>query len=75
MPLSQRKCILHNEKCLVWLMEVAREGVHRSFENEDRTAFYRALWLMDALEEEKPAKTHLGVSRPAVLPRFEHRFS
>ena len=56
MPLSQRKCILHDENCLVWLMEIVRGGASPPVEDEARTAFYRALRLMDALEGEEPAE-------------------
>jgi len=51
MPLSQTKCILHNENCLFWLMEIVRGGASLSFEDEGRTAFYRALRLMNALDD------------------------
>jgi len=56
MPLSRRKCILHDKSCLVWLMEMVREGASLPVEDEARTAFYRALWLMNALKEGKPAQ-------------------
>lgn len=56
MPLSQGKCILYDGKCLAWLMEMARDGVSLPVDDEARAAFYRALWLMNALEEEKPAQ-------------------
>jgi len=55
MPLSPRKCILHDEKCLVWLMEIVRGGTSHPVEDEARAAFYQALRLMDALEEGEPS--------------------
>ncbi len=54
MPLSRRKCFLHDEDCLVWLMELIRGGGSPLPEGEARTAFYRALNLMEALEEGNP---------------------
>jgi SagB-type dehydrogenase family enzyme len=57
MPLSLKKCIIHDERCLVWLMEMAREGTPAPFEDAARTAFYRALALMGALERDKPHQT------------------
>ncbi len=56
MPLSQRTCLLHDETCLLWLMEMIREGGFPPAEDEARKAFYRALYLMNALEE-KPAQS------------------
>lgn len=55
MPLSQRKCIIRDEKCLVLLMEIVRGGVHLPVEDKTRMAFYQALWLMDALDQDEPA--------------------
>jgi SagB-type dehydrogenase family enzyme len=54
MALSQRKCLIHDEHCLVWMMESIRGGISLPAEDAARTAFYRALWLMDALEQEEP---------------------
>jgi SagB-type dehydrogenase family enzyme len=54
MPLSQRKCIIDDEKCLGWLMEIVRGGPPPSVEDAPCMAFYRALWLMDALEGGEP---------------------
>jgi len=56
MPLSRRKCFLHDELCLVWLMELIRGGGSPPLEDEARTAFYRALDLMEALEDGKPGR-------------------
>jgi oxazoline/thiazoline dehydrogenase len=56
MPLSQRKCIIRDEKCLSWLMEIARGGLSLPVMDAARMAFYRALWLMGALEQDE--QTH-----------------
>jgi len=61
MPLSQKKCIIHDERCLVWLMETVQGGASPpAEENEDaaREAFYQALWLMDALEQDDKDQVH-----------------
>lgn len=56
MPLSRRTCFLHDEDCLVWLMELIRGGGSPPLEDEARTVFYRALHLMEALEEGNPGR-------------------
>ena len=53
-PLSQTKCIIHDEKCLAWLMEIVRGDASAPLEDAARTAFYRALALMGALEQDEP---------------------
>ena len=44
-PFSQTKCIIHDEKCLVWLMEIVRGDASAPLEDAAHTAFYRALAL------------------------------
>ena len=51
MPLSSRKCLIHDEKCLLWLMEIVRGNVTLSVEDAARVAFHQALRLMGALEQ------------------------
>jgi len=53
MPLSRKKCLIHDESCSIWLMEMIREGFPPPFEDKARMAFCRALRLMNALEEVK----------------------
>ena len=54
MPLFRKKCLIHDESCVIWLMEMIREGFSPpSEEDTARMAFYRALQLMNALEELK----------------------
>ena len=57
-PLSQRKCIIHDEKCLAWLMEIVQRRLSVSVEDPARTAFYRALLLMNALEQNEDKWDH-----------------
>lgn len=49
MPLSARKCIIHDERCLSWFMEFIQGSFYLATDDVARMAFYRALWLMDAL--------------------------
>ncbi len=53
-PLSRKKCLIRDEECLVRLMEIIRKGVSRAHQDPVFTAFYKALWLMDALEQDEP---------------------
>jgi oxazoline/thiazoline dehydrogenase len=56
MPLSQRKCIIHDEKCLVRLMEIVRGDAFPVFKDEALATFYRALRLMGAMEQDEPTR-------------------
>lgn len=53
MPLSPGKCVMHDKKCLSWLMEIARSGLTMPVENEMQMVFYRALLNMGALKNDR----------------------
>ena len=51
-PLSRTRCVIHDEQCLVWLMEIVRGDTPLPVENVPRMAFCRALRLMGALRHD-----------------------
>jgi len=46
------------KKCLAWLMEIVQRRLSVSVEDPARTAFYRALLLMNALEQNEDKWDH-----------------
>lgn len=54
MPLVRRRCLIHHDRCLAWLMDMSGEEGAPSQEEEARTIFRQALGLMGALEESEP---------------------
>ncbi|MFH0976013.1 MAG: SagB family peptide dehydrogenase [Spirochaetota bacterium] len=49
MPLSQKKCIIHDGRCIIWLMEIVQGSISMPVNDAARSAFYLALWMMNAL--------------------------
>ncbi len=72
MPISLRKCIIHDEKCLVWLMEIVRGDVSLSSEDGAWKAFYQTLWLMDALVRDDHESSRTAVWEFHDLFFFHH---
>ena len=69
-PLSSRKCLIHEGKCLVWLMELVKGDSSLPKDDAGFKAFYRALELTGAFEraeDESPA-----VWEPHDLLFFHH---
>ena len=54
-PLSRRKCLIHDEQCLAWLMELTKGSAPQPAEDEGFALFLRALHLMSALTRDEEA--------------------
>ena len=52
MPLSRSYCIIEDESCLHWLMEITQKGLSMPLIDSNQMAFYKALLIMGALMED-----------------------
>ncbi len=52
-PLSRRRCVIHDEQCLIWLMEIIRGETPLPVKDVSRMAFYKTLRLAGTLENDK----------------------
>jgi len=69
-PLSPGKCLVHDGRCLAWLMELAKGDSSLPMDDAGFRAFYRALELTGALERADDEAT--AVWEPHDLMFFHH---